>query len=80
MILIDADSSRLAAAELLRSLAGEAPMGEGSSADLPPIIDGLRVRYLTMHRFRVTGSKYVPQGTPSSCSLRRQLAPEGSGR
>jgi hypothetical protein len=67
LVLVDADASRLDTASALSDLAG------GSSAEpgvLPAALGGLRVRYMVMHRLRVTQSKYVARGGASSCSLR----------
>jgi len=40
-----------------------------SPKSMPAVIDGLRVRYMRLHRFHVTRSKYAGAASPSSCSL-----------
>ncbi|HEY0786318.1 MAG TPA: hypothetical protein VGD62_10635 [Acidobacteriaceae bacterium] len=79
LVLLDSDAPRLETARLLQSVAREeARQAPGGAADpdeapalrLPAVLGGLRVRYLAMHRFRVTQSKYIPRGTPSGCALR----------
>jgi hypothetical protein len=67
LVLLDSDASQLEAERVLAQLA--AP-GDAVPGQLPAMLGGLRVRYLVMHRLRVTESKYIARGVPSSCSLR----------
>jgi hypothetical protein len=42
-----------------------------SAKAMPATLGGLRVRYMQLHRFHVTKSKYAGDGRPvSSCSLK----------
>jgi hypothetical protein len=65
-LLILLDSSR-PAPETLTAL------DESRSGNLPAVLGGLRIRYLEMHRFRVTRAQ--DSSTLTSCRLRAQTAP-----
>ena len=41
---------------------------------MPPTVSGLRVRYMQLHRFHVTKSKYAGSNPVSSCSLQSMKA------
>ena len=71
LVLVDGEVPRLETARTLQGLAGAAESGAErlSGNDFPAILSGLRVRYLTLHRMRVTQSKYVARGASSSCRL-----------
>jgi hypothetical protein len=73
LVLVDSDASRLETARVLQQL--NSPT-DAETAGLPATLGGLRVRYLTMHRLRVTQSKYVARGGTSSCALRSLAHPE----
>ncbi len=75
LVLVDSDASRLETARALEKLAGSS---DGETAGLPATLGGLRVRYLSMHRLRVTQSKYVARGAASSCGLRSLASPEAA--
>ena len=70
LLLIDSDASSAEVRSALARAAAPGEMADAESPLLPAVLGGMRVRYVTMHRFRVTQSKYVAQGTPSSCSIR----------
>jgi hypothetical protein len=65
LVLVDSDAAQIETGRRLQTLAGETEAG-----GLPATLGGLRVRYLSMHRLRVTQSKYVARGAASSCSVR----------
>ncbi len=65
LVLLDSDAAQIETVRLLQKLGGETEGG-----GLPATLGGVRVRYLTMHRLRVTQSKYVARGAVSSCSVR----------
>ncbi len=67
LVLVDSDASQIETGRILQKLAGAS---ESDASGLPATLGGLRVRYLSMHRLRVTQSKYVARGAASSCSLR----------
>ena len=46
---------------------------------MPATLGGLRVRYLKLHRFHVTQSKYSGANHASSCAL-KGLTPAGTSR
>lgn len=46
---------------------------------MPPTLGGLRVRYMKLHRFHVTRSKYAGLNAAPSCALKK-LETGGSGR
>lgn len=71
LVLIDSEASRLDTARALQRLALPEDSEAGAPpAELPAMLGGMRVRYMTMHRLRVTQSKYVARGAASSCKLR----------
>ncbi len=80
LVLIDSDAPRLETALTLQGLAGatETESERLSGNDFPAVVMGLRVRYLTLHRMRVTQSKYVARGAGSSCRLSSAI--EASGK
>ena len=81
LVLLDADAPRLAVTRALQAAAAGSFVGGGGNVDqggssedplaMPVTLGGLRVRYMRIHRFRVTQSKYLAQGAPSSCSVRQ---------
>ncbi len=74
LVLIDSEASRLDTARALQRLALPEDSEAGAPpAELPAMLGGMRVRYMTMHRLRVTQSKYVARGAASSCKLRSLL-------
>jgi hypothetical protein len=74
LVLLDSHASPALVGALLRSAAAVSP-ADATDTELPPTLDGLRVRYASMQDFRVSGSKYVAPGTPSSCSVQHMLSP-----
>jgi hypothetical protein len=76
LLLLDRDAPQLATLNALHALSMPGPdQAAADDATLPANLGGMRVRYLPMHRFRVTQSKYVPRGTPSSCAPRALATP-----
>jgi len=79
LVLIDSDASQLETVLTLDKMAGEG----AQTGALPAMLGGMRVRYITMHRMRVTQSKYVARGATSSCAVRSLedpvLTPSGQG-
>ena len=48
---------------------------------MPVTIDGMRVRYMRLHRFHVTKSKYAGVNPAPSCAIKKMLVPvSGEGR
>ncbi len=73
LLLLDSEAGILATSQALNEAADEPAQAE--SAALPVTLAGMRVRYLRMHRFRMTRSKYIAPGVASSCALRSITAP-----
>lgn len=46
---------------------------------LPATLGGLRVRYMRMHRFHVTRSKYAPANAPRGCTIKKIQAASNRG-